>query len=121
MVRYFFGAYDPIDNAISVLKSRELVAITGRKSGGRIIETNFPIFPKAFQVCEGALKSAPVLQWYRDRAKIVCDVAGEATGGALKERQYKRSQYAGTELGYQIPSITDVVRQRLDAIKRKDK
>ena len=33
MVRYFFGAFDPIDNAISILKSRELVTITGRKSG----------------------------------------------------------------------------------------
>lgn len=121
MIRYFFGAFDPIDNALSVLKSRELVTITGRKSGGRVIETNFLIFPRAFEVCESALTTAPVLQWYRDRAKIVCDVAGTATGGALKERQYMRSQYAGTELGYQIPSITDVVRQRLNAIKRKDK
>ena len=119
MIRYFFGAFDPIDNAISILKSRELVAITGRKSGGRVIETNFMIFPKAFEVCDNAVKSAPVLQWYRDRAKVVCDVAGSATGGALKERQYERSQYAKTELGYQIPSIAGVVRQRLDAFQRK--
>ena len=29
MMRYFFGAFDPIDNAISILKSRGLVTITG--------------------------------------------------------------------------------------------
>ena len=121
MIRYFFGAFDPIDDAVSILKSRQLVAITGRKSAGRVIETNFLIFPKAFEVCENAVKTAPVLQWYRDRAKVVCDVAGAATGGVLKDRQYERSQYAKTELGYQIPSISEVVRQRLDAIKRKDK
>ncbi len=121
MVRYFFGAFDPIDNAMSILKSRELVAITGRKSGGRVIETNFLLFPKTFAVCEQAVKSAPVLKWYCDRAKVVCDLAGSATGTALKERQYKRSQYAGTELGYQIPSITEAVRARLDAIKLKGK
>ncbi|MCK9912893.1 hypothetical protein MXD81_27310, partial [Microbacteriaceae bacterium K1510] len=28
MIRYFFGAFDPIDNAISILKSRQLVSIT---------------------------------------------------------------------------------------------
>lgn len=118
MIRYFFGAFDPIDNAVSILKSRRLVAITGRKSGGRVIETNFLIFPKAFEVCEGAIKLAPVLQWYRDRTKVACDIAGTATGGALKDRQYERSQYARTERGHQIPSIADAVRQRLDAIKR---
>ena len=121
MVRYFFGAFDPIDNAISVLKSRELVAITGRKSGGRVVETNFLLFPKAFEVGEQAVETAPVLEWYRERAKVVCDLAGSATGTALKERQYERSQYARTELGYQIPPITETVRVRLDAIKRKGK
>jgi len=119
MIRYFFGAFDPIDNAVSILKSRQLVGITGRKSGGRVIETNFLIFPKAFEVCENAVKTAAVLEWYRDRAKVVCDIAGSATGGVLKDRQYERSQYAKTGLGHQIPSIAAAVRQRLDAIKGK--
>lgn len=118
MVRYFFGAFDPIDNALSILKARELVTITGRKSGDRPIETNFLIYPKAFEVCDNAVKTAPVLGWYRDRARLVCELAGTATGGALKDRQYERSQYAGTELGYQIPSIADAVRQRLATIKK---
>ncbi len=118
MVRYFFGAFDPIDNALSILKARELVTITGRKSGGRPIETNFLIYPKAFEVCDTAVNSAPVLVWYRERAKLVCELAGTATGGALKDRQYERSQYAKTELGYQIPSIADAVRQRLAIIKK---
>lgn len=119
MIRYFFGAFDPIDNAVSILKSRQLVSITGRKSGGKVIETNFLIFPKAFEVCENAVKAAPVLQWYRDRAKVVCDIAGTMTGGALKNRQYARSPYAKTGLGHEIPSIAGDVRQRLEAIKRK--
>lgn len=120
MVRYFFGAFDPIDNAISILKSRALVTITGRKSGENVIETNFLVYPKAFEVCEAAVRTAPVLQWYRDRAKVVCDLAGPDTGGALKARQYKRSQYAETKRGSLIPSIADDVRKRLDAIARKE-
>lgn len=119
MVRYFFGAFDPIDNALSILKARELVTITGRKSGGRSIETNFLIYPKAFEVCDSAVKTAPVLSWYRDRARLVCELAGTATGGALKDRQYERSQYAGTELGYRIPSIAGAVCQRLAIIKKE--
>jgi hypothetical protein len=120
MVRYFFGAFDPIDNAISILKSRALVTITGRKSGDNVIETNFLVYPKAFEVCEAAVRTAPVLQWYRDRAKVVCDLAGSDTGGALKARQYKRSQYAETKRGSLIPSIADDVRKRLGAITRKE-
>lgn len=120
MMRYFFGAFDPIDNAISILKSRGLVTITGRKSGNSIIETNFLVYPKAFEVCEAAIRTAPVLQWYRDRAKVVCDLAGSDSGGALKARQYKRSQYAETKRGSLIPSIADDVRKRLDAITRKE-
>lgn len=119
MIRYFFGAFDPIDNAVSILKSRQLVSITGRKSGGKVIETNFLVFPKAFEVCENAVKAAPVLQWYRERAKVVCDIAGSVTGGVLKNRQYARSPYAKTGLGHEIPSIAGDVRQRLEDIKRK--
>jgi hypothetical protein len=120
MVRYFFGAFDPIDNAISILKSRELMTITGRKSGDSVFETNFLLYQKAFDVCDAAVKTAPVLQWYRDRARLVCDLAGAATGRALKDRQYERSQYAGTKRGSLIPSIADDVRKRLDDIQRKD-
>lgn len=120
MVRYFFGAFDPIDNAISILKSRALVTITGRKSGDNVIETNFLVYPKAFEVCEAAVRTAQVLQWYRDRATVVCDLAGSDTGGALKARQYKKCEYAETKRGSLIPSITDDVRRRLDAITRKE-
>src|SRR5262249_57087526 len=112
MVRYFFRPFDPIDNAISILKARELVTITGRKSGGRAIETNFLIYPKAFEVCDTAIKTAPVLGWYRDRARLVCDLAGTATGGAVKDRQYEQWQYPRTEPGYQIPSVADARRLR---------
>lgn len=121
MIRYFFGAYDPIDTAISILSSRHLVAITGRKSGGKIHETDFLILPKAADVAGEVEQKAPVLRWYRDRAQIVVGLAGDRKGSALKEQQYRRTPYAGTDRGTEIPSIKEEVATRLATITGRKK
>ena len=119
MIRYFFGAYDPIDTAISVLSSRRLVIVTGKKSGGKIQETDFLVTQRARELGDEIVRSAPILVWYANRAKVVCGLAGNRTGTALKEQQYRRSPYAGTERGAEIPSIKGDVLARLAEIKRR--
>ena len=121
MIRYFFGAYDPIDTAISILSSRHLVVLTGRKSAGKIQETDFLIMPKAVEVTEEVEHKAPVLRWYRDRSQIVVGLAGDRKGSALKEQQYRRTPYAGTDRGTEIPSIKEEVAARLATITGRKK
>lgn len=116
MIRFFFGAYDPIDTAMSILSSRELVRITGRKSGGRVHETDFLVMPRGVALTEEVVRKAPMLEWYAERARVVVELAGNRTGAVLKDAQYQRSQYAGTEHGAEIPSIKEVVAARLAAM-----
>lgn len=120
MIRYFFGAYERLDDALSLLRSRDLVRITGTKSnGGKVLETDFLLTKAGEEICSTAVEQEPILKWYADRAALVAKVAHGQGGTALKEKQYTRTTYAETKLGGIIPSITEDVRERLDKLLKE--
>jgi hypothetical protein len=118
MIRYFFGAYDRLDDALSLLRSRDLIRITGLKSKAKVKETDFLLTARGNEVCLSAVNQEPVLLWYAERAKLVAKVAGDRGGAALKKQQYERVTYAETKLGGVIPSISQEVRQQLEQLKQ---
>lgn len=117
MIRYMFGAYEPLDDALSLLHSRDLVRVTGQKSGDKVLITQFLIMPKAIVLANEIVKDFPALGWYRSRALLVAELAGDRGGSALKQRQYEQAEYAETQRGGNIPPIADRVRDRLEALK----
>lgn len=118
MVRYFFGAYEPLDDALSLLRSRDLVRITGIKgANNKILETDFVLTKTGYDTCSAVVSEEPILQWYADRAELVAKVAGSMGGTALKQKQYQRASYAETKLGGVIPAITEDVRTRLTQLQ----
>ena len=119
MTRYLFGAYEPMDDAIAMLTSRELVRISGKKLGNKIKETDFILTQKGKDFCSMALNMADSLRWYKDRAEIVAMVAGDRGGTALKEHQYKQNSYAQTKLSSTIPSILPFVLEKLENLNSK--
>ena len=118
MIRYRFGAYERIDNTLSVLVSRGLVRIESTTQGGRVVETEFRLMPSAMALADTIVAEFPRLNWYAERADLVAWVAGTRGGSALKDRQYQQIEYASTELGRTIPSIAERVKDRLQALKR---
>lgn len=117
MIRYLFGAYDRMDDSLSLLRSRDLIRITGLKSKIKVKETDFLLTVKGKEVCTSAVTQEPILKWYSDRAELVAKVAGDRGGTALKQQQYERKTYAETKYGGVIPPITSDVRQRLEQLK----
>lgn len=118
MVRYFFGAYERLDDALSLLRSRDLIRITGTKgTNNKVLETDFVLTKTGYDTCSTAVSQEPILQWYADRAKLVAKVAGTMGGTALKQKQYQRASYAETKLGGVIPAITEDVRVRLTQLQ----
>ncbi len=118
MVRYFFGAYERLDDALSLLRSRDLIRITGTKGAkNKVLETDFVLTKSGYDVCSTAVSQEPILQWYADRAALVAKIAGPMGGTALKQKQYQRASYAETKLGGVIPAITEDVRVRLIQLK----
>ena len=117
MIRYLFGAYERLDDALSLLRSRDLVRITGTKGKVKVHETDFILTVKGAGVCSKAVVQEPVLGWYSDRAALVAVIAGTRGGGALKEKQYEQAAYAETQLGI-IPPIGPQVQKRLAQLKQ---
>ncbi len=119
MIRYLRGAYEKLDDALSILRSRDLVRIERKGKGVKIYETDFIIMPKAQEVAKKIVADFPDLSWYSRRARLIAAIAGTDGGKALKARQYERVQYAETRLGGIIPSIADETRERLKILKNE--
>lgn len=117
MVRYLFGAFEPLDNALAILRAADLVRIKREGvPGGRIREHLYLLTTMGADALGQISGAAPELGWYRERAGLVARVAGSQGGKALKGRQYLQTEYAGTELSHVIQPVTDRVQARLSAI-----
>jgi hypothetical protein len=118
MVRYLFGAFEPLDDALSVLSAYDFVRIRRKGSPGQHIQRHIYLLTKhGRSALERLIQVAPELDWYKRRAELVTRVAGAAGGAALKDRQYVQAEYSDTRIRSVISPITDRVRVRLEKIK----
>ena len=116
MIRFLFGAYEKLDNTLSILISKGLIKQDGLKKTS-IHQYDFLIFDKAYNLIDKASNEFDILKWYDDRTKIINEIAGQRGGRALKERQYEQLVYAQTKLGGIIPSIKEDVQDKLNQLK----
>lgn len=119
MVRWHFGAYEPIDDAFSMLVTPGLAVSKrfGNPMGRR--RSDFFLLEKGLDATMALVSNEPTLKWYQDRAGLVARIAGADSGDALKRRQYKHEGYSGTAMGSRFTPITDVVRQRLSQLSER--
>ncbi|MBB4200907.1 hypothetical protein GGD83_004736 [Rhodoblastus sphagnicola] len=116
MIRYHFGAFEPLHNPLSILRSRDLVRQHRQGEPGNVTETWYRLTKAGRSAMDQLADAACELAWYRDRAAVAARIAGVAGGAALKDRQYLQEEYAATPLKGTIPSIADRVRARLDEL-----
>lgn len=116
MPRWFYGAYEAIDDAMALLETYGLATFRRAGEPGSKSYRNQMFLTAAGVRAVGELTADPVLGWYVRQAELVALVAGDTVGSRLKERQYEQATYAGTELGLDIAPIADHVRKRLDAL-----
>jgi hypothetical protein len=119
MLRYLFGAFEYIDQAMSILAAPRLVVVVPRRTTERVLQDNYYLTGKGRDLAARATEQYPVLAWYTQRAHLVRALA-EATGHsalALRKRQYLQRDYAQTPLNEVIPSIADRARTRLARLR----
>jgi hypothetical protein len=113
MLRYLFGAYEPLDEALSVLRTPGLVIRRKRGIPGYTTQHDYYLTESGRETARKVVEAAPELAYYVERSKLVADLAAGRRGSALRDIQYLQPEYADAEIGTRIVGIADRARQRL--------
>jgi hypothetical protein len=116
MLRYRFGAYEPLDSALAVLAGAGLVFRRREGTPGRTRQHNYYLTTLGRQVARDIVAEEPALQYYVDRVALLVAVTAGRGGTELKDEQYLQQEYVGTAYNARIGAITARVRDRLAAI-----
>jgi len=112
MERFFYGAYEDIDNIISFLKSINFIDFDSkRRTDGTVASKIYYVSEAAIEKIEKGLKNMPSIQWYFDRCVLIKRFFGDTLGSDLKISQYKVEEYKNTLYKTYISSITDKVKE----------
>jgi hypothetical protein len=118
MVRFRYGAREPLDEALSILESRNLVRMVREGSVlDGVQENHYYLTERGRDVAARLVADYPVLTWYHDRTRIVAELALGQSATQLKDRQYQQDEYAGAPHNTLIPPITDRVRRRFEKLE----
>jgi DNA-binding PadR family transcriptional regulator len=106
MERFFFGAYEDIDDVISFLKSIGFIEFSSKKSSDfKTIDKQYFITAMAEQKINNHLQQLPKLQWYADRCQLIHRYFGDLSGTQLKVAQYQIDEYRNTSYNKFIGDI----------------
>lgn len=114
MLRFFFGAYEDIDDIIAFLVSRNFIKYESKRS------VDQRVFNKAYYLTKFGvdkieneiLSNLAKAKWYKERCELINKYFGDLTGSELKFRQYQHKEYKNTQLNQYINGIEDQVKSK---------
>lgn len=115
MLRYLFGAYEPLDEALSVLRTPGLVVRRRRGTPGHVTQHDYYLTVAGQTAAREIVATVPALSYYVERSALVADLAAGRRGSALRDIQYLQPEYADAALGSHIAGIAGRARQRLES------
>ena len=111
MERFFFGAYEDIDDVISFLSSIDFIKFTSKKSSDlKTIEKQYFVTEYAISKVESVINDLPAIEWYLNRCRLIKQYFGNLLGSNLKVSQYKIEEYKNTSFKKFIGEISETVK-----------
>lgn len=112
MLRYRYGAWEPLDDSLGLLRTYGLATDVrhGEQLQGR---RDFFLLESGRVAADELGADIPELGWYAERAQQVRRIAGEEGGTALKLRQKLQGEYLDTGWHDHIVSIRPRVLARI--------
>ncbi|MFD5066226.1 hypothetical protein ACFWNO_49250, partial [Streptomyces sp. NPDC058394] len=120
MLRHHFGAYEPLDDALAVLRSSGLVVRRRRGTVNHVRQHDYYLTQHGDQVAQRVVSEAPVFSYYVERVALVVALADGLGGTALKKRQYLQREYAEAARGTRIGSVSIRARARLEVLRAQN-
>ncbi|CAM3962206.1 hypothetical protein KIPE111705_33590 [Kibdelosporangium persicum] len=117
MLRYRFGAYEPVDGSLSVLAGAGLVYRRREGSAGHTKQHNYYLTERGRQVARELIGEVSELDYYVQRVGLIVRVTEGLTGSQLKAIQYEQQEYLETEWNQRIRPIAARVRHRIAAMQ----
>lgn len=111
MEKFFFGAYEDIDDVIAFLNSIDFIDFTSKKRVDlkTTIEKKYFITQYAIDKFENAKDSLLSINWYVERCNLIKKYFGDLSGSQLRISQYQIEKYKNTSYNEYIGSINDIV------------
>lgn len=115
MLRNDHGAYEALDNALSVLRHLELITVRrlGRVTDDHVRRRDYYLLEAGARQAQRLRVSEPVLAWYDQQTTHVAAAVQGLSGAEIKQLQYDHPEYARTGVRQLIGGITERVRARL--------
>jgi hypothetical protein len=120
MLRYRFGAYEPLDEALSVLAAAGLVFRRREGTPGHTRQHNYYLTEKGRLVASDMITDVPDLKYYVDRVRLLVELTGGMGPSVLKNMQYEQPEYANAGWHTRIQTIAPRVRERLVIIDARE-
>jgi len=106
MEKFFYGAYEDIDDIIAFLVSRGLLKYESKlRVNNTVSEKHYYLTAKAKHNIDKAKSSLSAAKWYFKRFEIIREYLGGSTGSELKAKQYQVEEYSMTSYRDKIQSI----------------
>lgn len=112
MERFFYGAYEDIDDIIGFLSGIGFIEFDSRKrSDFKTIDKHYYILKVADNKMNSSFDGMEFIKWYKDRCLLISKYFGDLSGTQLKVNQYRVNEYRDTSYNQYIGSIVDSVKQ----------
>lgn len=114
MSRFFFGAYEDIDDIISFLVSRDFIRYESKRSiDGRVFDKAYYLTGFGINKIENEILTSLInANWYTERCKLIKRFFGDLSGSELKFRQYQHEEYKNTPLNHYINGVEEEVKNK---------
>ncbi|WP_278354068.1 MULTISPECIES: hypothetical protein [Bacteroidota] len=112
MERFFYGAYEDIDDIIGFLSGIGFIEFDSRKSSDfKTIDKQYYILKAAEDKMAIGISEMKFIQWYKERCLLIAEYFGDLSGTQLKVNQYRVDEYRDTSYREYIGSIEETVRK----------
>ncbi|MFH5181583.1 hypothetical protein ACHHV8_02510 [Paenibacillus sp. TAB 01] len=113
MEKFFFGAYEDIDQVIAFLISCGFIEYSSERDKSlRVIKKSYYVTNEAHEKMIENLKSLEVLNWYVNRCGVIKKYFGDYSGSNLKALQYQIDEYRNTSYKEYISDIQELVKSQ---------
>jgi len=112
MQKFFYGAYESIDDVILFLKSVQFIDFESkRRTDLQPYDKTYYITQRCIQQIESNLLDISSVKWYYERCELIKKYFDHFNGSELKKRQYRYKEYANVPYSALILNLNERVRQ----------